>query len=115
MDVSVERRTGVRVTPASPLVRVVDASLLVLHEDAVRGRAARLVEAFRRDGVLRNPPIVSAIPAGTDGRLVVLDGANRVTALLEMGVPHIAAHVVDYGAPEVSVSTWTHYVVGDGP
>lgn len=115
MDVSVERRTGVGVTPASPLVRVVDASLLVLHEDADRGRARRLVAAFRRDGVLRNPPIVSSIPAGPDGRLVVLDGANRVTALLEMGVPHIAAHVVDYGAPEVSVSTWTHYVVGGGP
>ncbi len=115
MDVSVERRTGVRVTPVAPLVRVVDASLLVLHEDADRGRARRLVEAFRRDGVLRNPPIVSAIPAGTDGRLVVLDGANRVTALLAMGVPHIAAHIVDYGAPEVSVATWTHYVVGEGP
>jgi hypothetical protein len=115
MDVSVERRSAVRVTRVSPQVRVVDTSLLVLHEDADRGRARRLVEAFRRDGVLRNPPIVSGVPAGPGGRLVVLDGANRVTALLELGVPHIAAHIVDYGAPEVAVSTWTHYVVGDGP
>ncbi len=114
MDVSVGRRTPPRVASVSPVVRMFDASLLVLHEDADRARVQRLVEAFRRDGVLRNPPIVSAIPAGTDGRLVVLDGANRVTALREIGSPHIAAHVVDYDAPEISVSTWTHYVVGEG-
>ncbi len=113
MDVSVGRRTT-RATRHSPVVRVFDASLLVLHEEADRARVQRLVEAFRRDGVLRNPPIVSAIPAGTDGRLVVLDGANRVTALREIGSPHIAAHVVDYDAPEISVSTWTHYVVDEG-
>ncbi len=114
MDVSVGRRTTARATRHSPVVRVFDASLLVLHEEADRARVQRLVEAFRRDGVLRNPPIVSALPAGTDGRLVVLDGANRVTALREIGSPHIAAQVVDYDAPEISVSAWTHYVVGAG-
>ena len=112
---SVGRRTTAPVTRVSPVVRVCDASALVLHEDADRARVRRLVEAFRRDGVLRNPPVVGAIQGGTDGRLVVLDGANRVTALREIGLPHIAVHVVDYGAPEISVSTWTHYVVGEAP
>lgn len=115
MDVSVERRTAVPATRVAPVVRVVDASSLVLHEEADRARVRRLVEAFRRDGVLRNPPVVSPIPAGAGDRLVVLDGANRVSALRETGLPHIAAHVVDYAAPEISVSSWAHYVVGEGP
>lgn len=115
MDVSVERRTATPATRVSPVVRVVDASVLVLHEDADRTRVRPLVEAFRRDAVLRNPPVVSAIPPGGDDRLVVLDGANRVTALREIGAAHIAAHIVDYAAPEISVSTWTHYIVGEGP
>lgn len=110
-----DRRTTAPMTRVSPVVRVCDASALVLHEDADRARVRRLDEAFRRDGVLRNPPIVSPIQGGADGRLVVLDGANRVTALREIGLPHIAAHVVEYGAPEISVSTWMHYVVGDAP
>jgi len=115
MGVSVERPTAALATRFSPVVRVVDASLLVLHEDADRARVRRLVEAFRRDGVLRNPPVVSALPSGADDRLIVLDGANRVTALREIGSPHIAVHIVDYTAPEISVSTWAHYVVGELP
>ncbi len=115
MGVSVERPTAAPATRFSPVVRIVDASLLVLHEDADRARVRRLVEAFRRDGVLRNPPVVSALPSGADDRLIVLDGANRVTALREIGSPHIAVHIVDYAAPEISVSTWTHYIVGEGP
>lgn len=109
MDVSVGRRAAPPRT--FPVVRLVEASALALHEDADRVRVRRLIEAFRSDGVLRNPPIVSAIP---DGRLVVLDGANRVTALREVGSPHIAVHVIDYGAAEIAVSTWTHYVVAEG-
>lgn len=121
MDASVRQRIP-RVARTSPVLRVFDVSQVLLHEEPDPGRVYRLVRAFRRDGVLRNPPIVASIPAGAprgfpagrDDQVVVLDGANRVTALREIGVSHIAAQVVDYESPEVSVSAWTHYVVEDG-
>jgi L-serine kinase (ATP) / ParB family transcriptional regulator, heme-responsive regulator len=104
------------------VLRVFDVSQVLLHEEPDPERVQRLVRALRRDGVLRNPPIVTSIPAGAarefpagrDDQVVVLDGANRVTALREIGVVHIAAQMVDYEAPEVSVSSWTHYVIEDG-
>jgi len=87
-------------------------SRVLLHEDPDPERVQRLVRTLRRDGVLRNPPIVTPISAGD--RVIVLDGANRVTALREMGAPDIAAQVVNYEAPEISVSTWMHYVTEAG-
>jgi hypothetical protein len=94
---------------------------VLLHEDPDPERVERLVQAFRRDGVLRNPAVVTSVsaggpngsPLGSD-QVVVLDGANRVSALREMGTHHIVAQVVDYQAPEICVSTWTHYVVEEG-
>jgi hypothetical protein len=102
------------------MLRVLETSRAVLHEHPDPERVKRLAMALRRDGMLRNPPIVTPLSGDTtrgvpaDAPVVVVDGANRLTALREMGVPHIAAQVVDYGAPEISVSTWTHCVLGNG-
>jgi hypothetical protein len=128
LDLFVRQRapSTARVTP---VLRVLETSQLLLHEHPDLERAGRLVAAFRRDGVLRNPPIVAplspepvrelpppeAMPGGV-AQFVVLDGANRVNALRELGVPHVAAQVVRYEQPEIVVSTWRHYVVeAEGP
>lgn len=105
MDVSVRvpQRTG----RTNPVLRVIDTSQLILHEEVDAARVARLSQALRRDGLLRNPPIVAALD---DGRAVVLDGANRVTALAGLKVRHAVAQVVDYDGPEVTLGTWRHYV-----
>jgi hypothetical protein len=58
--------------------------------------------------VLRNPPIVAPIPG--EPRFVVLDGANRVTALTSLGIPHVVAQVVDYEDEELILDTWYHLV-----
>lgn len=119
MDVSVRHRIR-SVAQALPMLRVLEASRVLLHEHPDPERVQRLARTLRRDGVLRNPPIVTLLSGAAtreppeDAPVVVLDGANRVTALREMGVPHIAAQVVAYGAPEISVSTWTHCVMEDG-
>lgn len=106
----------------SPVLRVLEASQLMLHEDPDLERVKRLAGAIRRDGVLRNPPIVTPLepqrPAAQAGDgaapCVVLDGANRVTALREIGAPHVAVQVVQYERPEIAVSTWRHYIVEAG-
>jgi hypothetical protein len=93
------------------VLRVVETARLLLHEDPDAGRVARLREALRRDGVLRNPPAAALMP---DGRAVVLDGANRVTALREMGVHHAVVQAVDYGGSGIMLSTWRHYLGNNG-
>jgi hypothetical protein len=108
------------VAQAVPMLRVLETSRPLLHEHPDPERVRRLVGTLGRDGMLRNPPIVTPLFGATtrefsaDIPVVVLDGANRVTALRELGVPHIAAQVVDYGVSEISVSTWTHCVMENG-
>ncbi len=110
MDLSLRQRPPGAVR-AAPVLRVMDAARLLLHEEPDPGRVARLRDALRRDGVLRNPPIVARMP---EGRAAVLDGANRVTALREVGVPHVVVQVVPYEQPEIALSTWRHFVSEDG-
>ncbi len=109
MDLSVQHHPsqGVR---AAPVLRVLETSRLVLHEDPDPVRVSRLREALKQDRVLRNPPIVTPT---REGQAVVLDGANRVTALRELAVPHVVAQVVAYEHQEITLSTWRHYIRED--
>jgi hypothetical protein len=109
MDVSV--RASRQAVRTSPVLRVFETSRLVLHEEVDAARVDRLSAALRREGVLRNPPV--AVSVG-DGTAVVLDGANRVTALGALDVPHAVVQLVDYAGPDVTLSTWRHYVRGPG-
>jgi hypothetical protein len=96
-----------------PDLRILPTASLVLHEHADSKRVARLEARLQRDGLLKNPPIVAPIP-GT-GRYVVLDGANRVSALTAMGSPHVLAQVVDYKSDDVQLHTWYHLITGRTP
>ncbi len=109
MDLSVQHHPSQAVR-AAPVLRVLETSRLVLHEDPDPVRVSRLREALKQDRVLRNPPIVTPT---REGQAVVLDGANRVTALRELTVPHVVAQVVAYEHQEITLSTWRHYVRED--
>lgn len=85
-------------------------SLLVPHEECDPRRVHRLSKRIREEGILKNPPIVAAIPG--DEKYVVLDGANRVMAFVEMQIPHIVAQLVDYDDPDLVLDTWYHVVSG---
>jgi hypothetical protein len=91
--------------PRLPDLRIVPTASLLLHEETDPLRVERLARGLEADGVLRNPPVVAPLP---DGRYVVLDGANRVTALRQGGYPHQLVQVVDYDAPEVRLEVWAH-------
>jgi len=71
------------------------------------------MDRIQADGYLKNPPIVAPIP-GTD-LFVVLDGANRTTAVERIGAPHMVAQVVDYFSDEVTLLTWYHLIRGRDP
>jgi len=93
------------------VLRVIETSRLVLHEEAEGSRARRLSQALRRDGTLRNPPVAAPLD---DGRAVVLDGANRVTALTALGIAHAVVQLVDYERSDVTLGAWRHYVRDPG-
>lgn len=93
-----------------PELRVVPLEECALHEETDAGRVKRLVERMTADGVLRNPPILGR-HAGLE-RLIVLDGATRVTALQAIGAPHVVAQVVDYDDDAIQLHTWCHVLSG---
>jgi L-serine kinase (ATP) / ParB family transcriptional regulator, heme-responsive regulator len=90
-----------------PKLHIVDLDEVVLHEDPDMERVARLVDRFSADGVLKNPPVV-----GRSGphRRIVLDGANRVTALRKLGYPHVLVQELDLQDPGLSLATWHHAI-----
>jgi hypothetical protein len=81
---------------------------LVLHEEADRRRTLVLQHRMAVEQVVKNPPVVARL--GEAERYLVLDGANRTSALWEIGVPDVVVQVVDYA--DVSLTTWFHLIVG---
>jgi len=99
--------------PRLPDLRVVPTALLVPHEQEDESRVARLSERLRGAGVLKNPPIVTEVVSPERGHcLVVLDGANRVSAARAAGLPHLLVQVVRYDDASVDLTTWHHALSG---
>lgn len=97
-----------------PDLRIVALHTLVEHEYNDDQRTAPLARRLQAEGILKNPPIVA--PLGDDDpRFVVLDGANRTTALQSLGYSHALVQVVKYGPPDVVLTTWHHLVTGMDP
>ncbi len=93
---------------ALPVLRMAAASDLLLHEEADPARIERLSSRLREEGVLRNPPLVAALPPGG---YVVLDGANRTGALVALGARVVPLQVVDYADPGVRLEVWSHFLL----
>jgi hypothetical protein len=91
-------------------LRIVPTDSLRLHENHDPGRTHPLVTTLRRDGILKNPPVIAPLDEDL-GHFVVLDGANRVSAFTLMEYPHLLAQVVDYESDGVQLGAWNHLVV----
>lgn len=98
----------------TPDLRILPIELLVEHEYNDVQRTAPLAQRLEEEGYLKNPPVVTPL-GGEDPRYVVLDGANRVTALNLLKYPHILAQVVAYEEPAVTLTTWHHVIEGLDP
>ena len=94
-----------------PELRLVPTERVRFHEHAERRRTVRLMERIRADAQLRNPPIVADL---ANGHYLLLDGANRVSAFLELGYSHIPVQVVDYGDAAVQLKGWHHLLLEGG-
>jgi hypothetical protein len=99
-----------RILPDLPDLHILPADALRPHEHHEDRRTAPLAEALRREGILRNPPIVLRL-SGHEERYLVLDGANRTTAFQQLGFKYVLAQVVHPGDNQVAVETWNHAVL----
>jgi len=95
--------------PEFPQLSFLPVEDMLIHERHDSERTKPLVLRIRASGVFRHPPIVSPLPDGS-GRYMVLDGANRITALREMGCPHALVQVVPPNDPGLILQTWNHVV-----
>jgi hypothetical protein len=91
-----------------PNLVLVPADSVRFHERSERARTMRLVERLRAEKKLRNPPIVAKTAGGDH---VLLDGANRTSALRELGFSHLPVQIIDYGDPEVRLKGWHHLLI----
>lgn len=103
-------RAGLRLASGKvlPDLRIVGRSQVHLHEECDQARVDRLIARIRADGMLRNPPLAASLP---DEGFVILDGANRTSALLALEAPVIPLQVVDYADPAVRLEVWHHLLV----
>ncbi|MDZ7337428.1 MAG: hypothetical protein ONB30_02675 [candidate division KSB1 bacterium] len=91
-----------------PRLAILPIDDILFHEEPDEERAELLVAKIERDGILRNPPIVADVNGAK--RRILLDGANRITALRRLGFRHVLVQEIDLFDPGLVVSQWHHAV-----
>lgn len=87
-------------------LKIVDIACVVPHEAEDPLRVERLSGQLRKEGWLKNPPLV----VQQDNVYVILDGTTRTGALRSLHYPHILVQLVE--PSKVRVATWSHIVQG---
>ncbi len=91
-----------------PDLKIVPVESIRLQEYVQKGRMKKLASEIKREGILRNPPIVTNFFKGT---YLHLDGANRITAIELLNYKYCLVQVVDYSDPShVRLMSWSHLV-----
>jgi len=90
-----------------PNLDILPAEKIYLHEHHDPQRTMPLMQRIGESQILYNPPLVIPVN-GTNGRFMVLDGANRVTSMKALGLPHILVQIVDPQSPGLRLQTWNH-------
>ena len=82
---------------------------LLFHERHDDQRTRPLILKIRASRLWRNPPIVTPLQDGAESYMI-LDGANRISALQQMGFPHALVQIVDPTHPGLGLQNWNHVV-----
>ncbi len=94
-----------------PDLKIVPLSHVKLQEFVQKSRMHKLASAIKKEGILKNPPVVTNFFNST---YLHLDGANRLTAIDILGYPQCLVQVVDYSDSEhVHLTSWSHLLTMD--
>lgn len=91
-----------------PHLKIVAVEDILFHEEPDGERVVKLMDKFRADGVLRNPPVVASVHSKP--RSILLDGANRITALKQLGFKDVLVQEIDFYDSGLILSQWHHAV-----
>ncbi len=91
-----------------PNLRIVPISEIIFHEDPDEERSSKLVEYIRKENRLKNPPVV-ATHSGNK-KCILLDGANRLTALQALNIPDVLVQHINLFDPGLIFLHWHHAV-----
>ena len=94
-----------------PTLAILPIEKLLIHEHHDESRCLPLIQRIESSGIFTNPVIVTPLD-DRSGRFLVLDGANRTTAMRMMNYPHVLAQVIQPDALGVSTQTWNHVCWG---
>jgi hypothetical protein len=92
-----------------PNLAFIPVDKVVLHERHDNQRTPALKARMRLSGVFRNPPIVTPLEDGSE-RFMVLDGANRMTALKQLEIPHVLVQIVESNHQGLRLQAWNHVI-----
>jgi hypothetical protein len=102
------------VTIRYPTLAILPVEKLLIHEHHDESRCLPLIQRIEASGIFTNPVIVTPLDDRT-GRYLVLDGANRTTAMRLMAYPHVLTQVIHPDELGVSTQTWNHVCWGIEP
>lgn len=94
----------------TPDLRIVATDSLQPHEQIDPSRFPALEKSLRREGILKDPPVVLPLTAQPD-RYIVLDGATRTTAFQSMKIPSILVQVVRLDVDRLKLLTWNQVLL----
>jgi len=92
-----------------PILRIVPLEQIRFHEAPETDRAARLVERLAEDRHILNPPIVA--PLKPAAGYLLIDGANRISAMRLLGYTCVPVQIIDYDDPTLRLGSWHHAVM----
>lgn len=91
-----------------PELEIVSLDRIVFHEDPDEERSSSLIIYLSKDGRLKNPPMVAYYE--DNAHYILLDGANRMTALKKLGIRDVVVQKVDLFDEKLLFLHWHHAV-----
>jgi hypothetical protein len=91
-----------------PDLKIMPIKDIIFHEEPDLERSSTLKIFIQKEGKLKNPPVV-AYYEGYD-HYILLDGANRITALKELDVKDVLVQQLDLFDPDLLFLHWHHAV-----
>jgi len=84
-------------------LNLLDPKQVCFHESHEHMRLEKICRMIEQEGELRNPPIVSKM---SNGNYLLLDGAHRMKAMMELGCKRVAVQIVQ--DDQVQLNAWNH-------
>jgi hypothetical protein len=89
-------------------LKILKISDIKLHETTETKRLRNIFDRISKDRKLMNPVIV----AHHNGFNILIDGANRLSSLRDIGCKLVLAQIINYTNSRIKLKCWNHLIYG---